>query len=626
MNLNFVDSIVGWSTGYQYAKFKSKEDEVKQGKNYYLAAPALSGQVGQLGTVVDKVNALCPKTFLTLPVKILTNIVPLLSLPVTLLFASVKQGHYEMVSTTCNCLLDRKASWLPVRLPEALGRRTVKVANFLTEKGGDMLRVGMIVGSVALIALGNLYFGGSCLLALSYETVDRMGLVPRKISLFMERHMPIVSTIGIVIGGTLVLRIFSFVMLATHVFPSVNRYIHQKLDLFIHKHYNKNSPTLEEIDAPIVVNKSLTFGAINAILDASAWSFSGDYKINPAHCSKPITSISEFPVSKNFDQFLVFFNQVDWVNKYAILSPRLKDDEIFMEFLQEKFPEVSKELLKNNFNRYVAEVAAQEGKTEAQFAAKWVREQMEILTFVLKGDLRVKGQQTDLDTAIKNFSILLPYLESIQNVDPIEFENILMKLAVEGGNYCARGLKRVSFELVNHPFQRGLQRQGVELDAEKNYELKIERSLQDMRMALIQKFYQNIVQALQIPGAISQDVHGFDTYRINLSLGFSPLTDIERNDLGITQILMWERFAELRDPMFVDYLDGLDGAIRENGEQHFFNYIQRVINTNPNLSVEQREQIIEKYTERNDGNWSYETTIKKFHRLMFVMLGVLKAA
>lgn len=630
IDTNAFNLLFGWGVGYEYAQAKSKEDEVKQGKNYYMSALCQIGQFGQLGMIASKLIDLNPASPFKRTTEIFNTVISFASIPTFLFFASVKQDQYEGFAKSSNEKWNNsRISWIPVRLPEKLGNRTVKVINFLAEHNGDIFRIGMIVGSIALIVLGNPHFGSAILVALTYEAMDKMGKVPRKISLFMETYMPVITFLGVFAAGTVFTRLQVLLILPTYLFDSASRFIHQKIDLAIHKSFKKESPTLQDIDAPVVVNKELTFDEINEILDAK----SSKYKINPAHCSKWVNGLSEFPSNDNFDLYLTLFDKIDWSKKYSLLENRLKDDDIFIDFLKDKkFPTVSKEDLKKNFNDYMEQLALMEqtalkdpNLSKEAFAAKWLREQFVILVSVLKGDRRVTGTQKDLADAIESCSKILPYLESIQDqdTDKMEFEDMLLKLAIEGGDYCALAIKRASCELTNNILQKGFQSEEDDQTPMKNYELKIARTLQDQRLSIVQQYYKKIVEEMKIPETLSKDTHTFDIYRIVLSLGFVPLTEYERNEVDLGKLFLWETWSQHRDSMYIEYSENLENAIKENGEVNFVNYIQEAISTNSKLSVEQKELILEKYTGWNDDKWTTTEINMRFHRLAFVMLGVL---
>ena len=74
---NLVNFIGGFGTGYQFNIAKSKEDEIRQGANHFMAA---FPQVGQLGIIANLAGRMADKIatpFLRIPTKIFLNVAPL---------------------------------------------------------------------------------------------------------------------------------------------------------------------------------------------------------------------------------------------------------------------------------------------------------------------------------------------------------------------------------------------------------------------------------------------------------------------------------------------------------------------------------------------------------------------
>lgn len=620
-----IDGLGGWGNGFYYAEAKRKEDEIKQGGNYYFASLFQVGQLANLGGTISKINGLFTQNPLKIPVSILCNLAPILSIPGLLYCAAVKQGQHADLAKFFN-----STKYAIIKAPEKLGKWTISALSFLSEHTGNMIRVAMIASSVALIALGNVAFGAATLVAIGYEAIDTMGWVPRRISLFMETYMPTVSLIGLVLSSTLIVRVFSAIALSTHILPVFGKYIHQQVDAVARYFFKLQGPSLKEIDAPLVEKKAMTLGEINTIIDISPWEFENFYKINPAHCSTPIMDIEKLPKDNHFEKFLPLFDQINWKTKYGLIKNKLRDDDRFLTFLVEKFPgKEKKELMKicdvnknpvDNITPCIEELAKQKGISKEEFAANWMREQMVGLVDILQGKKRVKGLQQDLDEALNECSILLPYLTSLK--DPIEKEDALLKLAIEGGNYCGRGIKRVTNELIRHIVQKGIQNGPV--NPIRDYEIQVLQSLQNERHMIVQNLYQILCKNGQIPAAISGDIHGLDLYRLYFSLGFYPLTPNERKRVGLSEIGVWELYNEYRLKAYVDYTFELHDTIEKIGHTHFSNYLINIINENKQLTATQKEDLIEKWINCNDGQWTKDETIKRFQNLMFVRLGVVK--
>ena len=463
-----------------------------------------------------------------------------------------------------------------------------------------------------MIVLGNVHFGAGVLLAISYQSIDQMGFIPRKISLFMETHMPKVALIGHVVSGTIIIKILTAPMLLSYI-PGISRFLEHKGDAFLQKLLPETSNIkLTDIDAPVVVNKNLNFKEIETILEARR----SQYEINPSHCSKSVVGGSEYPRDNQFEKYNTLFDKINWNAKYKQLSPRLKDDERFIDFLKETLKEthidISQEDLKKNFDFYVNTLATKKGISKEVYLASWAKKQMEILVDNLTGSSRVTGRQQDLDDALQSLSIILAQLEKIQLSDRVQFEDILIKLAVEGGGYCSRGIKRAAEDIVFAMPQLGHTKKDAEIDAKKLYELKLEGVLQRKRHAIMQGKYQEGSE--QIPQAISQDVHAFDMFRELLSLGFYPLSELERKAIPFPVFINRHIRKELMSGMYSEYESSLDECIKETGELDFSTYIRDVINSNESLSEQQRMDLEEMMGDRN----------KDFHLLALVMLGVLR--
>ena len=71
---------------------------------------------------------------------------------------------------------------------------------------------------------------------------------------------------------------------------------------------------------------------------------------------------------------------------------------------------------------------------------------MQLLVQSLQGKGAVSGKEQHRDEAITICAQILPFLLSCRNT--MEREDALLKMAVEGGNYCALGVKRMANELL----------------------------------------------------------------------------------------------------------------------------------------------------------------------------------
>lgn len=614
---NGLETFEGFSLGYLYAQNKAKENEVAQGKNFYAAACLQAMQIFSLATVVGKVAESTIKGSMIWPVRILCNVVPIVTLPVWVGFGAIRQGDYTPLADLCNTRLT-----LPFTLPQTLDNRFVKVVNFLIDHSGDMIRVAVIVGSCALIAIGQPLFGGACLAALTYQAVDEMGFVPRKVSLFIETHMSVISHFGLLLTSNVLMRAVSLVSLSM-MLPIISKQVYYKIDQLVRQLLPINSASLEEIEAPVVErNDPFTAAEICSIVHADSW----EYEVNPASCSKWVVNLSNLPVDDDFTKFIPLFDSIAWHDKYPLVKLKLTRDEYFLDYLAKEFSEIPIEEIKQLPEAYLVRLAASKNMTPEQFAANWLREKFVVLVDGLQGKRRLSGSQQDLQDAINNTAKILPCLLALaRDGEQAEVEDYLLKLAVEGGDYCSRGVKRATSEVISSVLHNGL-RYGSEnaFDSDKDYELKIRQALQEQRYSIIQKYFQAIVNEIGafLPASVQYDVHTFDLYRLYLSFGFYPLTEYERSKFGILEQLAWYLYSGVQERMYREYK--LDEAVGQIGQVHLGTYIQRLIESNPKLDDNQKELLLNEYTECNGGLWTVSETNQRFQRLLFVKLGILR--
>lgn len=617
-------SLMGFGIGYQYGDMKMKEDEVKQGKNYYNASFLQTGQIGALATVVSRIasNSLTGAPYVI--VEIAAQVLPILLLPVNFLIASVKQKDYEKIADWWNT---SESTYCHI-LPQNLSVTANEIAAFFAEHTGDIIRVALIVGVVALIALGDVVFSAGMLAGLAYQIIDQLGWVPREVSLFLETYLPIASLIGLLLGGGLLLKIYALMSLPSYLYPPFYQAMLEKVDQLCRYWLPKNiyGPTLAEINADLVEKKNLTFAEINEILNAD----DDAYQINPAHCSKSVIDVHQFPQDDDFDFLITAFKSIDWTQRYNLIKPRLADDEIFIDILVEKYPGIDdKEKFKEQIDHYIGELATEKGVTKEQFAAGWAREQLGHLVAVLKGEKRVKGSQRDLAEAIEDVKRIIAYLKKLDPMaDRVDFEDALLKMSLEQGDYCARGIKRTANELrwtaVRKHLAVSLQKKDDDADPIKDFELGIRQALEEQRLSIVQGFYQTFMKEIysSIPDNVKYDVHVFDIYRTFLSLGFYPLSEYEKDQFGFIQMPNWEMLSMLRPAFYKMYEPNL--AVKPVRAKFFTDYLPKVIEANTSLSNAEKAEILEKIANPADSGWTEQAMGKKFQRLLFVMLGVMR--
>lgn len=609
------NAFTGWSVGYSYATLHGGEQEIKQGKNYYAASATVLPQAMLLGTTISKIAI---SFFKTGAIPFVTSLIPVaIFLPVCAVTAVVKHDNYTSVARKFNNFCN-----LPLKLPEKLDARAIRCINFLAEHTGDIIRIAMITAAVALVALGNIYYGGACLLAIGYQVIDQLGWVPYKISLFIETYMPLLAITGLMVEGGLLNQINAIMSVPSTLPNYLSRSLHHVIDQIARKYFNIQEPALKELDAPLRERRTLNFQEINKILDAE----DSQYMVAPAHCTKWAADLDKLPIDNNFGQFLDLFDSIQWDTKYEYIKRKLYDDDYFIDFLKNHFPNVHLKRTSEYIDNYIQQLARDQHLSVQEYAKKWARGQMLQLVSILTHQKRASGSQQDLADAISNCEKILPYLKSLtQPIDQVEKEDMLLKLAIEGGDYCARGIKRASDELLSTIFHKSNPQESVVNDTPMQaYESKLRQALQVQRLKIVGKYYKTLTEKLmsKFPDSVKNDIHVFDLYRTYLTFGFYPVTDYERRKIGFSELFSWLALSSLRQEMYNEYSP--DDVVKEIGTAHFTDYIVRVLSENTALSDNERNAIIEKFTERNNNIWTVDQTNKRFYRLMYVMLGIMQ--
>lgn len=628
MTLVPLEAALGLSTGYTYALSKKKEDEVRQGENSYQASLFQFSQVAVLSNVTGILAEAIPNPAVRLAAITANVVTPVLSFFFCPTFAAVKQGHYETAAGTVN----QKPPTALAIIPEQLSPKTAKVMTYLADHTGDIANAGILVSTAALPLIGNYPLAIAMAFPLVYEALDSRGFVPQRISLMIERYMPAMTDFTFLATGNILTRALSAVSLSSSI-PSANQIVHRKIDKIAHQFMTLEGPTMEEIDAPLVEKKDLSYHDIMGILRGET----NEFELNPAHLSKWANYFIELPKDTEFQKFLELFDKINWEEKYILLRRSFFDDDRFQAFLREKFPDVKIDA--DNFEEQIQLLADEEGKTKEKYLADQIRYQLNECILVLKYEKPVTGMKQDLDTSVENCSQILSYLTTLNpENDSVEIEDILIKISMEAGEYCARGIKRASNEILSGILQQEVKDKS-EIDPMKEYELGLRQRLQQERLRILQNYYLRFVdllvqvakhgRATPLPSqlqstdehalAVAEDVHTMDIYRNCFALGFYPMTQYERDSFGLMELFMWgspsHPFRQMRLEMYREYQNELDSIVREIGELNFSNYIRQLIQENPNLEEPQKEEILEQFL---------EVPIERFHQLMFVFLGVMR--
>ena len=628
VSVHIMDGLGGWSLGYGFAAIKSKEDEIAQGESHYLSVIYQISQVVVLGVAIKKVAEVGLQGIAQSNMQTTATVMQLLSVPFLAAAAIVRSNAYPDIAAKIN-------EYIPI-VPTELGPWTITVMNFFAEHTGSMVRVGILVTAVALIALGNPIYGSMMLVGLIYEAIDSQGLVPHRVRFYMEKILPHVTNLGLIVADDWFSCIIGGVSIAGDLIPLVpnaSACIREKIDSGIHKIFNGIS--LADCNAPIIEKKQMTYDEIMAVLNDNNEEI---YKFNPAHCSKMPMDLSLLPRSEEYDKLMTWFNETNWEERYSLIKGKFIHDKRFLPIIRKHYPNITDEIIKKNFDDFVTNIASEENLTKEQFLANHLKNRMQTLMSQIQGDpgVPIQGSALEFQDALDNCQLIIPYLENTK--DPLVREDAVFKLASEAGTYCARAFQNASNELLSEAlYQTAFSEKEdylQEFDPLEFYGWKVRTALQIQRRASIQNSIQAILSKVGAK-SISNDIHMNDLYRSALSAGFYPMSKQEAYSFGILEQLQMYSVPMflLRQKMFQEYSDQImsifglekslscDDMVSEFPLGDFFLHIKNLIDADKSLNDEENENISHLLANGIRGYSRLEHRAA-FVRLLYVMLGI----
>ena len=110
---------------------------------------------------------------------------------------------------------------MPEKLPDTLSDTAIQILDRMAQNYGNLIRVAMLAGAVALVALEQYYFAGAMLAALAFQTADSLGLLPHQVSLFAETYLPVIATAGAMLTSGWVTALLLLPQLVTELTPAL---------------------------------------------------------------------------------------------------------------------------------------------------------------------------------------------------------------------------------------------------------------------------------------------------------------------------------------------------------------------------------------------------------------------
>jgi hypothetical protein len=501
--------------------------------------------------------------------------------------ATYKRNRTLGLSTGLNALSDRffGVSLLPTRLSAFAGKALTFANQYLSE----VVRISLIVSGAVLFYFGSTAMAVGALAAVVYETLDHdLGVIPHKVSLFMEQWMPMISSMGLLIVGGVFSQILAAASLVMMI-PSAQVWIHQKVSAVLRKSMLEIAdpliewfaprqggeerpprideflaglrayPSLEECDAPFSQRKEMGRAEMDAILNGT----DDEYELNPACFTHNVEPVLQLETNTDFNILMQFWDaRTDlWLQSYPRLMLKLADDEKFIEFLRTRIPGARPYFFEYDFNNgqqnrnqqedaariryrqdidtWITTFAEGQNITKQQFVVNFIREQLQAFIEKLSGTRPIEGERWLLEDTIESVSQIIPFLLR-PDTTAFDIENNLLHLGVDGGNYCALGMHRAASDVLESYTEPLILAMLDQLPPSERHEKEVMREYQKARLRAIQGFYSQATEFLRGSAQFrntADDIHLYTFVADTLKRGLYPQTDEERFRFSVPHLL-----------------------------------------------------------------------------------------
>lgn len=651
----FASAISGLGIAHEFGRLKQKEDEVRDGSNHWLAAQVQAVEMAPFLVTVSRVAEAIIKPTSTILLQVATGVTIVIAMPACLFLGIVREDMYNLFAMIVN-----KIEPWGYTISEELdiSDASRERLDYLAEHLGDIARIGMAAAGVFFVFSGEVIFGGFFLAAMAYDLAERKGYIPFSVRLFVQDYGPVLSALGMIATGALLSQIIGVISLIS-LHPDTAKKIHYAIENYLDNNekmqslphpLNVRGPKLSEIDAPRVERKDLSFEEMIAILEAPEDEFSW----HPAHFSEHL----ELPFEKQdkeFDQLMTKFNKIDWTTKYLAIKGAVNLDDRFCNAITIPFckrrPEFkdiaiddqenendppgrvyysAKDKIARRFSEVMDAYAQEHQTTKEEFLAQWLTEQMQTCVNALMlrttNGTVTTGEPSDLAEAIEKFGNILPLLTEMEESDPNEFVSKLCRIAVEGGGYCYRGLKRAGSDLEDQFIGQMIDK----LEPFAAYEQKLLLKLHKLRKDIFNDLFLEITGKVNgMPKKLAKlmflDIHNMDLLRRYLGFGFISLTKRERDAFDIGIFLNWYIYAFIREKQLNEqYSERVEDEVwADITDAVTTEKIRNVIAEHPSLTKDQKDFMINERLVNFEWKGGPEN-IAAFKRLILVTLGVLK--
>jgi hypothetical protein len=500
---------------------------------------------------------------------------------------------------------------------------------------------------MALVATQCHFLVISSLIFCSYQFLDAQGLIPREMSLMMERYFPWWFVFKPPLIYDPISAAMSFSSMAFYV-PPILQFTYDKFDALTRKLFTLEGPSLQEVRQNTVENQHLTLEEINDILNDVNGTLKFSFDLE--HCSKPAASYATTLTSdEDFNKLKTIAAKISWEEQKDVIC----DQSDFVSYLQEQFP-WDKDV-KEKKEQYVAQLAKRKGITIGAVANEWIHDRLERLSDLLNGNyaIRVKGSQNDLHDAIQDIAKIIPYIESQQAAHPAEVKRLLLQLTLGSSGENASKIKKVAAEVLHTVAKEHLENVNPTLDNLANrYKFEIFNTLHMKRKNIVldrarasakfltkaknlfsiskkEEFIPKKVEEEKLAATESQYTDFFmDLHQRFLSFGFLPLSNYDKNNpnLPVQYMIRYFNFAfevVCAIPSAGSSIDAYEKRINDPfismQKDKFWEVVDKLLHAN-HVDVADRARIYKRFRIDPDN----KKTIERFQRLNLALLGIYK--
>lgn len=355
-----------------------------------IKATASSGASTEMYRAIDSVRqgATSGSIYMTLP----------------LMFAQVNYAmdHLNYAFRYCNRAPVSKWIWIPLTiLLEAStfalmrSKHFQPIGYFLYEHMDSVIQVASVVTSIALFILGAHVYATVSLVFLSIGFLDRKGLLPSKVEKVYHKLSPLLIVTGSFYGG-----------LFTRIF-GIAAAILVLLKLFGFSVRDKVFELKDEGKTKVDID-----------LFHRIASGRGRFKVNRGHVKyleKPTV-----PKDVKFDELIDIFRSIDWKKKstHMVVCAKLKDDARWKKYLRD---------------RKCEDVSMDE-------KINYLQKQLQELVRTVKEHKIHRGAPIDYKFLE---DVLKIEIQDLRKECAVSKEDRLLRLAIEGGDYCGPGIFRI---------------------------------------------------------------------------------------------------------------------------------------------------------------------------------------